>query len=293
MNLLIYCLVYPFIWVISILPFKLLYILSDFLYVIVYYIIGYRKKLVLNNLKLAFPEKSEKELLKLRKKSYSHFVDIFMEMIKTFTISKKVLDKHYKYTNIELLQELKKDGKSVILMSAHYANWEWIIGMNSFLNYNAIAAFSKLSNPYFNNKIKKTREKFGVTLLPSSKISAAMLYNYKHQIQSIYGLLSDQSPKLKGKTYWSSFLNVKVPIHTGGEMIAKKYDLNIVFLDTKKVKRGYYETTLSIITTNASKHSEYEITEMYLRKVEGQIKAQPENYFWTHKRFKHKDKAPL
>jgi KDO2-lipid IV(A) lauroyltransferase len=292
MHLVIYCLVYPIIWLISILPFRLLYLFSDFLFLIVYYLIGYRKKVVLTNLKLAFPEKTEKELIKIRRKFYSHFVDVFMEMIKTFTISKKELDKHYKYTNIDLIKELKKDGKSVILISAHYANWEWIIGMNSFINYNAIAAFTKVSNKYFNNKIKKTREKFGVTLMPSSKVTTSMFKNYKNNTQSIYGLLSDQSPRLKNNTYWSNFLNVKVPIHVGGEISAKKYNMNIVFLDTRKIKRGYYETTLSIITKNPQEHKDYELTEMYLRKVEAQIKAQPEYYFWTHKRFKHKDKAP-
>lgn len=292
MQLLIYCLVYPIIWLISILPFRLLYFISDILFLILYYIISYRKKVVLKNLKLAFPEKSEIELLKIRRKFFRHFVDIFMEMIKTFTISRKELDKHYKYTNIDLVKELKKDGKSVILISAHYANWEWIIGMNAFINYNAIAAFTRVSNPYFNNKIKKTREKFGVKLVKSSKIPATIIHNYTHNIQSIYGLLSDQSPQLKNNTYWSTFLNVKVPIHTGGEIFAKKYNMNMVFLDTRKIKRGYYETTLSVITNNASLHNEYELTEMYLRKVEAQIKAQPEYYFWTHNRFKHKNKAP-
>lgn len=292
MNLLVYCLVYPLIWFISILPFRILYFISNFFYLLTYHLIGYRKKIVLNNLKLAFPEKKEQELLEIRKKFYKHFVDIFMEMIKTFTISKTELDKHYTYTNIELIKELKKDGKSVILISAHYANWEWTIGMNSYINYNAYAAFTKVSNPYFNNKIKKTRERFGVILKQASKITPTMLQNYKNNTQSIYGLLSDQSPQLKKDMYWSLFLNVKVPIHTGGEILAKKYDMNIVFLDTRKIKRGYYETTLSIITNEAQKHSEFELTEIYLRKVEAQIKAQPEYYFWTHKRFKHRDKAP-
>lgn len=292
MNLVVYILVYPIIWFISILPFRLLYIISDCLYFCIFYVIGYRKKVVLNNLELAFPEKSTSELLIIRKKFYHHFVDIFMEMIKTFTISKEELDKHYTYKNIELIKELKKDGKSVILISAHYANWEWIIGMNAFINYNAIAVYTRVSNPYFNKKVIKTREKFGVQLAQSSKVIPIMLKNYKNNIQSIYGMLSDQSPQLRNNTYWSNFMGIKVPIHTGGELLAKKYDMNIVFLDTRKIKRGYYETTLSVITKDAKKHPEFELTELYLKKVEQQIKEQPEYYFWTHKRFKHKDKAP-
>ncbi len=292
MNLVVYILVYPIIWFISILPFRLLYIISDFFYFIIFYVIGYRKKVVLNNLQLAFPDKSTSELLTIRKKFYHHFVDIFMEMIKTFTISKKELDKRYTYKNIELIQELKKDGKSVILISAHYANWEWIIGMNTFINYNATAVYTRVSNPYFNKKVIKTREKFGVKLVQSSKVIPLMLKNYQNNIQSIYGMLSDQSPQLRNNTYWSHFLGVKIPIHTGAELLAKKYNMNIVFLNTRKIKRGYYETTLSTITNDVNKHAAYELTELYLKKVEQQIKEQPEYYFWTHKRFKHKDKAP-
>lgn len=292
MNLVVFMIVYPFIWLLSILPFRLLYIISDFLYLLLFYVVGYRKELVLYNLKLAFPEKPEKELLKIRRKFYHHFVDVFMEMIKTFTISKKTLDKHYTYTNIDLVKELKKDGKSVILISAHYANWEWIIGMNSFINYNAIAAYKNISNKYFNNKVLKTREKFGVILKKSSRTPQLMYQNYKDNVQSIYGMLSDQSPRLKNNLYWTEFLGVKVPVYTSSEVFAKKYDMDIVFLDTRKIKRGYYETTLSIITDDAKKHPNFELTDIYLRKVEAQIKAEPAYYFWTHKRFKHKDKAP-
>lgn len=292
MNLVVFMIVYPFIWLLSILPFRFLYIISDFLYLLLFYVVGYRKELVLYNLKLAFPEKPEKELLKIRRKFYHHFVDVFMEMIKTFTISKKTLDKHYTYTNIDLVRELKKDGKSVILISAHYANWEWIIGMNSFINYNAIAAYKNISNKYFNNKVLKTREKFGVILKKSSRTPQLMYQNYKDNVQSIYGMLSDQSPRLKNNLYWTEFLGVKVPVYTSSEVFAKKYDMDIVFLDTRKIKRGYYETTLSIITDDAKKHPNFELTDIYLRKIEAQIKAEPAYYFWTHKRFKHKDKAP-
>lgn len=289
MHFVVYFLVYPIIWFISILPFKVLYIVSDFLFYILFYIVGYRKKVVLNNLQLAFPEKSNKDLLIIRKKFYKHFVDVFLEMIKTFTISKKELDKHYTYKNIEVLKELKKDGKSVILISAHYANWEWIIGMNAFINYNAIAAYKKVSNTYFDNKVKKTREKFGVHLVQSLKIPPVMFHNSSNNIQSIYGMLSDQSPRLKNNLYWTHFMGVKVPAHIGGELLAKKYDMNIVFLDTRKIKRGYYETTLSIITNDAKKHPKFELTDLYLRKVEKQIRSQPEYYFWTHRRFKHRN----
>jgi len=292
MNLLIYILVYPLIWCISILPFKVLYFVSDFIYLILYYIIGYRKDVVLYNLTLAFPEKSKTELIQIRKKFYHHFVDVFMEMIKTFTISKRELDKHYVYKNIDLLNDLAKDGKSVILTGAHYANWEWIMGLTPFMKYQGVAAYTKLSNPYFEKKMLQTRGRFGVILKKTNRIIAEITKNSKGKKQFIYGLLSDQSPQLKKTFYWKEFFGVKVPIHTGSEMLAKKHDLNLVFMDVKKVKRGYYETTFSIITSDAKKYADYELTDIFLDKVEKQIRLQPEYYFWTHKRFKHKDKAP-
>lgn len=290
MQLLVYILVYPIIWLISILPFRVLYIKSSFISFIFYYIIGYRKKMVLDNLKIAFPEKSGKELKSIRRKFYRHFVDVFMEMIKSFTISKKTLAKHYKYTNIELFDELYKDEKSIVLVGSHYANWEWIIGLSAHVKYKSYAAFTRVNNKYFNKKVLNSREKFGAKFIKTSSIISTMDKNNKENIQSLYGLLSDQSPQLKKTHYWSEFFGVKVPIHTGAEMLAKKYNMNVVYIHTKKVKRGYYETTFELITDDVKKYSNYELSDVFLRKTEQQILQKPEHYFWTHNRFKHKDK---
>ncbi|SNR72874.1 KDO2-lipid IV(A) lauroyltransferase [Lutibacter agarilyticus] len=293
MNLFVYTLAYPFIWILSILPFRVLYIISDFIYLILYYVIGYRKKVVLNNLKLTFPEKSIEELLIIRKKFYKHFVDVFIEMIKTFTASKELIYKHYTFTNIDFLNDLYKDGKSIILVGPHYANWEWIMSLDSFVKYKGYAAYSKIGNKYFNNKILKSRAKFGTTMLPTSNIVSEIIYNSQNNIQAAYGLLSDQSPQLNKTHYWSTFFNVKVPIHTGAEMLVKKYNMNMVFIETKKVKRGYYETSFSLVQEKSTKNSAYGLTDNFLKKVENHVYKQPEYYLWTHKRFKHKDKVPL
>ncbi len=293
MNFIVYILVYPLVWLFSILPFRILYMVSDGIYALLYYIIGYRKKVVLYNLKLAFPNKPEEEILAIRKKFYHHFVDMFMEMIKSFTVSKEEVYKRYKYTNVELLNEMHKDGKSAILMGPHYANWEWIMSIDTFVGYKGYAAYTKVNNKYFNKKIINSREKFGTHLMQTSKIITEIQDNKKNNIQSMYGLLSDQSPQVHKTHYWREFFGIKVPVHTGGEMLAKKYDLNIVYMNVKKKKRGYYETTFSLITTDASKHPDYELTDIFIDKVEKQVRNKPEYYFWTHKRFKHKDKAPV
>lgn len=292
MNLLVYILVYPVIWLISMLPFRILYAISDGVYLVVYYLIGYRKKVVFNNLKLTFPEKSDKEIIAIRKKFYHHFADVFIEMIKSFTVSKEEVYKRYKYTNIDFFDELYKDGKSVILTGPHYANWEWIMSLDSFVKYKGYAAYTKVNNSYFNKKVLESRAKFDTNLIQTSKIIAEIKYNQKNNIQAMYGLLSDQSPQVQKTFYWSHFLGIKVPIHTGAEMLAKRYDMNMVYIETHKIKRGYYETTFSLISNDTKNHPDYKLTDIFLQKVEKQIRTQPEYYFWTHKRFKHKDKAP-
>ena len=292
MNFLVYILVYPVIWLLSILPFRILYGISNIIYLLVYYVIGYRKKVVLSNLKLTFPEKSNEEITEISKKFYHHFADVFIEMIKFFTVSKQEVYKRYKFTNLEFFEELYKDGKSVILTGPHYANWEWIMSLDAFVKYKGYAAFTRVENPYFNDKVLKSRAKFGTNLILTTKLISEIKHNHKNHIQAMYGLLSDQSPQLSKTFYWREFFGVKVPIHTGAEMLAKRFDMNMVYIETKKIKRGYYETSFSLITNEAEKYPDYELTDMFLEKVEKQIRNQPEYYFWTHKRFKHRDKAP-
>lgn len=292
MNLVVYILVYPFIWILSILPFRVLYILSDILYYIIYYVIGYRSKVVKKNLKLAFPDKSDKELIQIKKDFYRHFVDIFLEMIKSFSISSKEINKRYTYKNVELINGLYSDNKSIILMGSHYANWEWVINLGIFMKHKGYGAYKKISNPYFNKMVLKSRERFGIHILPTTQIISEIEFNHKNNIQSLYGLLSDQSPQLRKSFYWREFLGVKAPVHTGAEMLAKKYNMNVVFMDVKKIKRGYYETTFSLITDDVSKMPNHEITDIFVDKVEEQIYRDPKYYFWTHNRFKHCDKLP-
>ena len=189
-------------------------------------------------------------------------------------------------------KELYKDGKSIALVGPHYANWEWIMSLDSFVKYQGVAAYTKINNPHFNNAMLNSRSKFGTKMIETSKIIAEMKENNRKNIPTIYGLLSDQSPHINKAFYWSKFLGIKVPIHTGAEMLAKRFNMNVVYISTKKIKRGHYETTFSLITDNASSLPDYQITDIFLEKVEAQIRKEPAYYFWTHRRFKHKDKAP-
>lgn len=288
MQFLVYLLVYPILWLISILPFRLLYVFSDFVYFIIYYIIGYRKKTVRENLALALPHLSEKERLVIEKKSFQHLTDMFLEMIKTLTISEKEIRKRYVFKNLELYKELEKEQKSVALMCAHYASYEWVISLNYYINYKGIGIYKKIRNPYFDKLVRNIRSRFGADLITTKETIPTILKNNKDKKLSIYGFASDQSPKVDSAYHWCEFMNIEVPVHTGAEMLAKRYDMNVVFLKTKKLKRGYYEANFEILSKNPKAIPNYEITDEFFKRVEKQIYEAPEFYLWTHKRFKHR-----
>jgi len=290
MQKIIFYIVYPFIWLLSKAPFVLLYFLSDCVFMLVYYLIGYRKKIVLKNLELSFPEKSKKELLKIRRKFYHHFIDVFIEMIKTFTISEKQIKKRYKFANMSLINTIAAQNKSVIVVGSHYGNWEWVISMSLHTKFPAYATYTKINNSFFENKIKLTRERFGAEMVVKAETIRNMARNYRDKKVGIYGLLSDQSPQLSRAFYWADFMGVRVPIHTGAEMLSKRYDMAIVYMEITRVKRGYYEITFETLTENPKEYADYQLTDMFLERAEKHIRKYPIYYFWTHNRFKHRGK---
>jgi KDO2-lipid IV(A) lauroyltransferase len=288
MQFLLYIFLYPILWCISILPFRILYIVSDGVYLLTYYIIGYRKKTVRENIAMALPNLSEKERLVIEKKSFHHISDVFLEMIKTLTISKSEMDKRYVFNNLEVYSDLEKKGKSIALLCAHYASYEWAVSMNSKITFEGYAVYKKINNRYFDKLVRDIRSKFKATLITTKETIPVMASNFRSKKLGVYGLVSDQSPKLGGFFHWNKFMGIEVPIHTGGEMLAKKYDMNVIFLRTKKVKRGYYEATFEVLSDNAKEVPNYEITDQFLKLVEEQIYEQPEFYLWSHKRWKHR-----
>jgi len=292
MNFIVFAIAYPLIWVLSRLPMRILYIKSDFIYLFMFYIIGYRKKVVLENLKLSFPEKSDAELRTISKKFFKHFIDLIMESVKAFSISKKQISKRYTYKNPELVNAFAEDGKNIALVGAHQANWEWSFSLPMVLDINIYGAYTKLNNKYFENWLRKSREKFGVIGFKTSDTVRGIQKNMNNKKQAAYILLSDQSPQPHKTYYWRDFFNIKVPVHTGAEMLSKKFDLVVINYVTRKVKRGYYETEFQLITDTLKTFKDYQITDAYTKLTEDNIKVQPELYLWSHRRFKHRDKVP-
>ncbi|TYB79745.1 lysophospholipid acyltransferase family protein [Bizionia myxarmorum] len=292
MHFLAYILIYPILWLVSILPFRLLYAVSDGLFVLIYHIIGYRKKVVKENLKLAFPHKSDAELNKIRKKFYHHLCDMVLESIKSLTISEADMKKRFTFTNIEVIQQLEDENRSIALMCAHYGSWEWIFILQTYMKNQGYAIYKRLANKYFDGLVKRIRAKYNSHLITTKETIPVLMQLKKEGKVTICGFVSDQSPKAERAFHWNEFMGITVPVHTGAEMLAKKLDMSVVFFGVKKLKRGFYETTFTTLAYHPNEYPDYAITDRFLDLVEAQINEAPEYYLWTHKRWKHRDKVP-
>lgn len=291
MHLLVFILIYPHLWVVSKLPRPLFYLLSDIFFVILFYFFGYRKKVVLENLVLCFPNKELKELHLIRRQFYRHLCDLFMEMVKTMNLSKGGVKERYQVQNIHVLNEILKT-KSVLLVCSHYANWEWNVSINNYISEKGYAVYQKIGNPYFDAWIKKLRSRWNTTPITQAETFRTIVQNEKNGVKAVYGMVADQSPPMSKTKAWGSFMGVEVPVYNGAEVLAQKLDLAVVFLRVKKVKRGVFHATFEPITTSGARTAPGEITKEFLLKAESQIKEEAAYYLWTHKRWKHRGKKP-
>jgi KDO2-lipid IV(A) lauroyltransferase len=291
MQLLAFILLYPFLWVISILPHRLFYSFSDIVFFFVYHIFGYRRTVVRNNLELVFPKKKASEINRLEKDFFRHMCDMFLETIKTMSLSKEQVRKKYNVLNIDVLKKLEKE-RSILIVCSHYANWEWNVSINNYVNSKGYAVYQKITNKYFDAFIRKVRARWNTTLINQRETVKTVVRDKRDGVTGIFGLVSDQSPQRHRAQYWSEFMGIKVPVFNGAETMARKLDLAVVFLKVSKVKRGYYQAEFITIAERGRETEENEITEVFLRLTEQQIKEKPEYYFWTHKRWKHRGKQP-
>lgn len=291
MNFVIYLLLYPLIWVISILPFPILYFFSDVLCFFLYKVARYRVKTVRSNIALALPELTPLERQKVEKEFYQYMCDMFLEMLKPLTISEKELTKRFQIKNIELVKEYENKGKGLIIMLPHYANWEWGVILGKLLNNKTYAIYKPLNNQYFDQLVKKIRKRFNARLLSIFETSNFIMEKQKKNEHGTYLFLSDQSPQHKPGQHWEKFMGVEVPVYVGAEFLARRWDMNILYVKIIRQKRGYYTAEAFPITNNdIHLMLKYQPTRMFFDLVEKQIKESPAAYFWTHNRWKHKDK---
>lgn len=290
MQGLVFWLTYPFLYAISLLPFPLFYRFSDFIFFLVYYVIRYRRKTVTENLNLVFPNKTDAEIRKIRKNFYQHICDMFLEMIKSISISEAELKKRFIFKNTDELRRLEKKNKSILLMCGHYASYEWLIALQLYgLKYESYGIYKKIKNKHFDKLVKKIRNRFAGIMIPTTEATEKIRFNQEKGILGNYAMVADQSPKLSRSNHWINFMGIRVPVFIGTEKLARKLDMAVIYLEVEKVSRGHYEATLIPISENPEKDPEHFITKKFIQLLEGQIQKNPQYYLWTHKRWKHRN----
>lgn len=280
----------PFLYLISILPFSLFYLVSDGIYIILYRVIGYRKKVVYENLKNSFPEKTHEELKKIEKQFYHYLVDLFLETLKTLTISKKEAVKRCKLSPkaVALFNDLYAQKQSCILVMGHFGNWEWAGNTFSLINKQQLyVIYHPLTNKHFDKLMYDMRTRFGSKLYAMKDTMRGMISN-RNEINAT-AFIADQTPSPEN-AYWTTFLNQDTPVFWGTEKIAQKLNYPVVYVTINRVRRGYYEVNAEILVDEPKNTKEGEISELHTRQLEKDIKAQPEIWLWSHRRWKHKRK---
>jgi KDO2-lipid IV(A) lauroyltransferase len=275
-----------FINLFAIVPFKLLYIFSDFLYFILYKVLKYRLDVVRDNLKKCFPEKSDKELREIEKLSYHNIADITVESLKAFTMSEKQIFDRHKIINVEENKEMFTNSGGIIALPNHYGNWEWGALSCMQLPWPGIALYKPLSNKHLDNYVQKNRSRLGTKL--ESIYNTARVFIANKNLNKIYVMASDQSPSNSIKSYWVNFLGRETAFLHGLEVYAHKYNYPAVFVDIQRVKRGYYELELTILSLEPQNLKDGELTNIYAKKLEEVIRKKPQDWLWSHKRWKLK-----
>lgn len=279
-----YYITYGFFYLLSLIPWRLMYFISDGLYGLVYYVFGYRKEVVMKNLLIAFPEKTEKERVRIAKDFYHNFIDTLVETIKLISISERSLEKRFT-CNMEVLNDLYDTGQNVQLQAGHFFNWEFVnLSVAKNGRYPFVGVYQPLSNKVFNKIIFNMRARYGTILIPANHFRTKFHAYVKDRYA--LGLAADQNPPNQCKAHWVKFFNRLTPFIPGPEKGAKRNNTAVVFAHFYKVKRGYYHTQLEIITTTPNDFEDGKLTQLFAEYVERAIRLKPANYLWSHRRWK-------
>ena len=270
--------------------FWLLYLFSDFLFLIVYYLVRYRRKVVRKNLLNAFPDMPRKEIIRHEKKFYHHLCDYFVETVKTLRMSEAEMRKRMHFVNPEVLNQLMKSGRSCIMSLGHYGNWEWAASIMLHLlpEIDGGIVYKELHSDSFDWLFRKIRSKFGALPIEKRTIVRKLIRMKKEGETILVGFLTDQRPPRVSDKYWTTFLNQDTPVQTGMEKIARSLSMSVVFTDMEKVKRGCYRARFVVLSPDAAEDSEHLITEKYMRSLEKAILRAPGYYLWSHNYWKFK-----
>ncbi len=279
-----YYITYGFFYLLSLIPWSIMFLIADAFYVLVYYVFGYRKTIVMKNLEIAFPEKTYSERVRIAKDFYHNFIDMIFETIKMFSISNKELQKRFS-SNFELLNNHYESGQNIQLQCGHFFNWE-IVNLNISIisKYPFIGVYQPLSNKIMDRIMLKMRQKNGTILIPASDFKN----NFHDYVEDRYamGLAADQNPPSEYKAHWVNFFGRLTPFVVGPEKGAKEKNTAVYFAHFYKEKRGYYRVDLEIITTAPNDFANGKLTQIFAEYVERAVRKKPANYLWSHRRWK-------
>lgn len=283
-----YLLYYLIILPLSHLPCRVLYFLSDIMYLLLYRFIGYRKKIVRTNITRSFPERSAEKILQIEKGFYRHLCDLIVESLKTFTISEKESQKRLTVRNPEITDKFFNEGKSIVGVGGHNGNWEiYAVVCARQIKHRVVALYTPLNNKFLDKTLRESRSRFGLNMIPTSSAKEALPKDMSGQpTMVIFGI--DQCPRKTQKAYWMNFLNQETGVQFGAEKYARDHNLPVVFGNIHKIKRGYYEVEYQVVCEDPSKLKAGEITERFTHMLEKIIKKEPQYWLWSHKRWKYR-----
>lgn len=272
---------------IAYLPFPVLYALSDFFFVVVFYLVGYRKKVVYQNLRNAFPEKTEKEIDSIVRKYYHHFCDITLETAKMQGLPIEKLKKHMRFEHVDRLNQYFDGGKGILLLCFHYNNWEWNASLAHYIKHELLMVYSPMNNAPMDEYVTNMRTRYGSTKVPMQNAPRASFSMNRGPRYGLMWLAADQTPP-KTSQYWTTFLNQETPFFSGPQKIATKTNTPVFFHYIHKVKRGQYVADFFEITPKPAEGGEHDVLLDYVDIVEQLIQRKPEYWLWSHRRWKHK-----
>lgn len=289
MKKLLYYILFGLWWLLSIIPMPILYLFSTVFYLVAYYVVRYRRKLVRKNLTECFPGKSEKQIVRIEKRFYLYFCDLMFEAIKFFSISKAEMRYRMKFHGAERVNESIHNGRSVAFFLGHNCNWEWISSIPLWIdneNSKSLQLYHPLENPIMDRLVGYERERMGSTNVPMAQSIRHIMKYRKEGKPVLVGFIADQVPIWESLNYWLPFFGKDTPVMTGGERIARKMDMDCYYINVRRRHRGRYEATFELMTDQPNKMPEFWITEEYYRRLEANISQQPSYWLWTHRRWK-------
>ena len=290
MNQIVYWLTYAGMWLLALLPFPLLYGVSDLLCWLMHYVIRYRRRVVRTNLRNSFPDKSVAELRQIENDFYHYICDYMLEEVKLLRISFDELTRRMQYENKECYLQMVERHGGIVLLIPHYANFEWIIGMGAIMNPGDIPVqvYKPLHNPFLDQMFRRIRARFGGYNVPKHNTARELIRLRRDGKRMAIGLITDQSPNRSEAHYWTPFLHQDTVFMDGAERIAKLMDFPVFYCELKRLRRGYCRVSFDLLTETPRQTADGEITELFARRLEQTIRRDPPYWFWSHKRWKRK-----